>query len=455
VLRKTIVLEEGGSTEVAWPTLVSRPGSIWCRAGFEVPDDMPFDDVGEGVFSVHSLRSVRVLDCRGGGVFHDEATKRLKLALDPLAGTDGGRVRAVRIETGKSVRPGTDAALVALYGPRGPCIPPGHAERLRGAIERGASLLWVPDLSGEQGRSSALRAGRSQDGLLPLSIERIETRPPVADDPGWRLGIVAGDSPLMKPFSLGRNGDLTAVRIRRRLRLAGTGRTWPRGRSDMDRLQVLARFDDGHPALVRGRMGSGFVYQLAFGLTDSGGIAVSAAWPILLAEYIECAVDHRRFLPAVSEQEAGSPSGPSWFIGPISRDRTFRIDGPWFDRFGKMKPHSWTVTVPAGSDGFTSPMLRHPGLYRVHVRGRDVSEWFTCRSSPAESAADTLPISVRKALDAAASASGGAVVDGVGELRRTLVSLKPGRPVSSWFWALFALAMLAELAMLALRRRSG
>ncbi len=115
----------------------------------------------------------------------------------------------------------------------------GEGQRLREWIERGGGLLLV---AGERGGWPAEFAD-----IFPGELGRIVDR---EDGRGERLGRIAFDHPVFEVFRGPRTGDLTGVRFfRARAHTV----------EESDSIRVIARFDDGSPALTEQRVGAGRV----------------------------------------------------------------------------------------------------------------------------------------------------------------------------------------------------
>ncbi len=114
------------------------------------------------------------------------------------------------------------------------------AERLGGFVARGGGLLVVAGA-----RAVWPSPGAAAADILPGVPGQIVDR---SEGASARLGVLEYGHPIFEPFRAARSGDFTAARFYRyRSVVPAAG------------AQVLARFDDGAPALLERRVGSGRV----------------------------------------------------------------------------------------------------------------------------------------------------------------------------------------------------
>lgn len=232
VARASVVVASAGSTPVEFPPFtLARP---FTRGELRVSDAaLQADNALYFVVSPGGGVRVVVVDPRGPG----ESNMHLRQALGIAEGA-GFDARVIRRPPGPADL--EEADLVVLNGG---AFPSGSAgDRLRTFVEDGGGLLAV---LGEQSRVPSSGAE-----FLPAAVG------PISGAPGEprRLGFVDYDHAVFEAFQGARSGDFSRAGFFRARRLEPTD-----GR-------VLARFDDGAPALVEGRRGKGRVLMWATGM---------------------------------------------------------------------------------------------------------------------------------------------------------------------------------------------
>lgn len=235
------------------------------------PDALPKDDQAHFVLSPGRALSVLILE--GGGA-RDEASLYLRRALE--IGEASAFQVSVRSSTSFTETDLQRHAVVVLNDTRFPSGASGA--RLRSFVEGGGGLLVV------LGERSAWRP--EADDLLPGRFEA----PRDGDRRGAsRLGFLEYDHPIFELFSGARSGDFTRARFFRTRPLIP-------GPDDA----VIARFDDGMPALVERRIGDGVV--LLWGSTLDSFWNDLAVQPVFLP-----------FVHALADHLAGQPDPAPWF----------------------------------------------------------------------------------------------------------------------------------------------
>lgn len=225
------------------------------------------DNVLHFVVSPGGDLQVLIVDPLGVG----DSNLHLRGALGIAAGAGFG-TRVLRGPPGDSQLDGADVVIL-----NGAPFPGGGAgDRLRAFVEDGGGLLLVLG-----GRSTVPTVHAD---FLPVIVG------PVKEAAGERrLGFVDYDHAVFEAFLGPRSGDFSLAAVYRTRRLDVTG-----GR-------VIARFDDGSPALVEGRRGKGRVVVWGTGLDRS--------WNNLPLQPVYLPFVHRvtRFL-------GGRGEVPSWHL---------------------------------------------------------------------------------------------------------------------------------------------
>ena len=305
-------------------------------------------------------------------------------------------------------------------------VPSAEGVAALDAYVRGGGGLIV--LGGQNAATRPWPAGAAD--LLPAAFGDVVDRGPQG---GARLAQTERTHPVFAPFAAPRSGDLSAARLFRYQALAPAA-----GAS------VVARFDDGAPALVERAVGPGRV--LAWAST------LDAFWGDLALQppYVP-------FVHGLATHAAGyRAERPSLVVGQTLDLAT--VAGAASDSAGAA---GWVVRTPGGrserveATGGAAPALRlaEPGFYEVRSAGAeggearvvavnvDPAEADQARIEPAELTAAILP----PAGAAAASAP-----------RAALGPEEREREQSIWWYALaLAAALLAAETALANRLSRG
>lgn len=232
VERATVVVPSAGSAPVAFrPFTLTRP---FTRGELRLTDAaLQSDNALYFVASPGGGVRVLVSDPLGSGT----SNVHLRQALGIAEGA-GFDVRVIRGAPSVADLEGTH--LVVLNGG---AFPGGSGgDRLRTFVEGGGGLLIA---LGERSRTPSAHADFLPAAVGPISGAPSEPR---------RLGFVEYDHPVFEPFQGARSGDFSRAAFFRARSLDPTD-----GR-------VLARFDDGAPALVEGRRGKGRILIWATGM---------------------------------------------------------------------------------------------------------------------------------------------------------------------------------------------
>ncbi len=231
--RRPVTLPAAGSAVVPFePFTLVEPHT---RGTVRIDDDaLPHDNAHHFVLSPGRSAGVLILDPPGRG---GEPSLYLAGALRISTG------QGFRVEVSGGDVPDAAALegyrVVVLNGRRFPGG--GEGARLRAFVEAGGGLVLV---AGERGGWPA-----DQPGFVPGTLGAAEDRDEVR---GGRLGFLDYDHPVFEIFRGPRRGDFTSARFFR-------VRRWQIEPADLeaDSLALLARFDDGSPALVERRVGEG------------------------------------------------------------------------------------------------------------------------------------------------------------------------------------------------------
>ena len=293
VARQKVMLLPNAVTTTTFDPLWIPDGPVRGTVRLE-PDALPADD--ELRFAVAGTGTLRVLlvtppDARPGETLYLGRALAIgrRPRLDLIQRTPG--------QVGPRDLAGARAAILVDVSPASGRL--GSA--LRDLVERGGGLILVagPRLVGR----NATGAGPA---LLPATIGAPVDR---AADRGGTLGYLNRDHPALEPFRASGAADFgTAHFLRYRLLVPGAG------------AEVVARFDDGRPALVEGRVGRGRVLVFAS--------ALDGVWTDLPLEPV--------FLPLIQRL--------------VLHAAGFQAERPWRIA-GELAP------VPAG---LASPVVRAP-----------------------------------------------------------------------------------------------
>lgn len=194
------------------------------------PDRLPADDAHHLVLSPGEGVGVLVLDGtqRSGGALY--LARALEIGDDPIL--------RVEVKRPEAFRP-ADLAGRGLVVFLDASLPGGDVgAQLAGWVERGGGVLLAP---GERGAAPGAEVPLPLPATFSPPVDRRESR-------GGTLGFLDYDHPVLELFAAPRSGDLTAPRFLR-----------TRPLQPEEGARVLARFDDGTPALVEGRVGRGRV----------------------------------------------------------------------------------------------------------------------------------------------------------------------------------------------------
>jgi hypothetical protein len=249
------------------------------------------------------------------------------------------------------------------------------AERLARFVERGGGLFVV--LGGR-----AAWPGTSAD-ILPAhpgtAVDR--TRGTAA-----RLGALEYGHSVFEPFRKPRSGDFSSARFYgyRAVNLGKDGRT-------------IARFDDGAPALVERRVGSGRVLMWTSSL--------DVQWNDLALKPVFLPFLHRvvRHLAAYEERASWSTVGDVFEAASAREPRTGRV---------ALTPGGERLALDEeGSDVLA---LDEQGFYEIRAQGRESDVPLTVASNVDLSESDLAPMDPQELVAAATGRAGAGAIDVAG-----------------------------------------
>ena len=308
----------GASAAVAFqPVTLSRPGA---RTIVRLADDaLAADNAYNAVLSPsRPLPLVFATTGRGGG---DTYVQRA------LAIGDAPRF-AVTVLAADGL---TDAALrdarVAIV--EDATIPPAGIAALLRMAERGGGVLLV----------AGPRAAWTADPALPAGLGDMVDR---ARDGGARLSGLEYGNAVFAPFRAPRSGDFSGVRV------YGYRRLTPAKDA-----QVLARFDDGQPALVERRVGPGRIAVWATSL--------DLAWNDLPLTPVFLPFVHQLVRTLAADHE----KPPAMTVGQVAAPGL----GPEAGALVAITPSG--RAVPLDDEEGTALPLAEPGFYEVRQQGKD------------------------------------------------------------------------------------
>jgi hypothetical protein len=265
----------------------------------------------------------------------------LALAGDPLR-----EVTIARVEDATAFS-NRDARLLVVNGR----APEGTAPALKGYVESGGTVLFSPATR----EDAAWAAG--QLGVTVLE-EAGEGR---REGQFWLLGQIDFSNPVFSAFANPRYGDFTKIHFWNR---------WALEVPIEDGLHVLARFDDGKPAVVERRMGAGRLILLASSWRpDDSQLALSSKFVPFIGGLMQMAYGRSGSLSAVVVNEPISlpewrGQRPTAVIRPDGKRETLAADAKEFG--GATEPGIYRVVygveeLPcavnlAASESQTAPM---------------------------------------------------------------------------------------------------
>ena len=263
--------------------------------------------------------------------------------------------RSVRVVVGPaSGDPKSLPSLIVVAGE----VAPNLVASIRKQVEAGTSALVV-----------ATRSGASPTLAALLGVPGVEwAEAPLGRDA--MLGEIAFDHPTFAPLAGPQFNDFTKIRFWKHRTVADPGKVFAEA-------QVLAKFDDGSPAIVEKSVGNGRVVVLSSGWNPSDSqLARSSKFVPLMAGLLD-----RRGVAA---------SDPKRYrVG----DRVTLADlglSPKAEAVEVRSPDGSTSKLEEGAEAFTATAA--PGIYSARTLGPDggPSRTFAVNLDPSESRTEPL-----------------------------------------------------------------
>ncbi|HSM35946.1 MAG TPA: BatA domain-containing protein [Longimicrobiales bacterium] len=345
VATAAVSAEPGASATAEFPPFSLASGAA-AGAVRVAGDDLPANDVRYFVAEPRRAIDVLIVEPDGTG---PRAGLHLRRALEL------GRAPtfALRRRTPRSLR-GEDfaqAGVVILDGVPFPEDEPG--DRLRAWVEAGGGLV----VGG--GERSGRGGGEAAEDLIPASSGRAVGRPE-----GATLGRIAYGHPIFAPFRDPGSGDLSVARATRYRRM-----------EEAEGQRVLARFDDGAPALLEAEAGLGRVLVWTSSLGD--------AWNDLPLQPVYLPFVHRLVLHAAGwhdgsgDRRVGTAVDPDdVIVTDIAREEAPVLVGP----DGSRRTLETAEPLP----------LERAGIYEVRDPAATATRRFAVNVDPAEAGTETV-----------------------------------------------------------------
>jgi hypothetical protein len=238
-------------------------------------------------------------------------------------------------------------------------LAPALATELQKYLERGGTALIVL----KQADALASLGGLFDD--LKLATEEKSAEPARIEGEYAMLGEIDFTHPLFVSFANSPYSDFTKIHFWKHRPLA---------LNESATSRVVAKFDNGNPAIIERTVGSGRAYLLTSGWhPDDSQLAVSSKFVPLIQALLDEAIGGE--LP-VSTATVGQSVPLSLGSGAVTRI--------------VQKPDGKRVTLASDAEEFTE--TDEPGLYRVE-RGSDISQFAV---NLASSESNTAPLAVEQ-----------------------------------------------------------
>lgn len=356
---RSLTLTPGGSTNLPLDLPPLPHGWHHAEVRLGTNDALAADNARSAVFYVPPPIRVLLVEGRRGVRSFEEQSFFLAAALDPNAGTTNAAPNRFRVE---KIDPAQLAAALALlpsaqgsatniasripfdavFLPAQRPLPPGTPDALARFVQAGGGLaLFV----GSDAVPAAFNSTFAD--LLPAQLLRTEA---AEIESPWRLGLADRNSAVFDAFKLPNSGNLAIAEFLRRFTLEPARGT-----------TVLARFDDGMPAVLSRSVGSGRVL-----LVNTTPDPAWSDWPKHktfvpaihgIARHLAGRTDDRLLLAghAVTvgdEAELPAPGGDSAgrrLVGPDGRERTAPPEEAGLIHLEPDLPGAWTLRDAQGN----------------------------------------------------------------------------------------------------------
>lgn len=323
----TVTVPGGGAAPVSFEpfTLTAQFTHGELRIADPLDGGLEQDNTLHFVASPGGDLDVVVVDPLGTG----DSNLYLRGALGIAEGA-GFAARVVGSVPDEEVLAGTQVVIL-----NGGAFPGGSAgDRLRAFVDGGGGLLFV---LGERSSVPSVHAE-----FLPATIGNV-----VEGDGERRLGYVDYDHAIYEAFRGPRSGDFSQASFYRTRALIETDG------------QVLARFDDGSPALVEGRRGTGRVLVWATGL--------DRFWNNLPLQPVYLPFVHR-----VTRYLGGRGEIPAWHLAgsTVNLASLAEAAGSWEVSAGAVAMEPGGGSVPLDEEGGLALRLHRRGIWEIRPPGQ-------------------------------------------------------------------------------------
>jgi hypothetical protein len=286
-------------------------------------------------------------------------------------------------------------------------VAPAAAERLGAFVARGGGVLVA---AGERAAWPAAGASPGVADVLPGALGPLVDR---TQGPAARLGALEYGNTIFEPFRAARSGDFSSARFYNyRSVVPAKG------------AQIVARFDDGAPALLERRVGNGRVLMWASSL--------DLAWNDLPLKSVYLPFVHRMATTLAAYRDK-----PSWLtVGEVLEPpRPAAVPGATRAAAPRVVLTPSGERVALDGEGPDVLELSEQGFYEVRGQGRDAAPAVTVASNLDLSESDLSPMDPQDVIAGATGRAGGAVEAGA---NATATDQEQERNQRIWWYLLFA-----------------